>query len=459
MSRKVIRRRTNKSSYLRINPYPSDHPTASAFLAAHVPHAITHLAQRCLQSRCNNRLLKQPTQGSSQPSSPPNQNLLPEPPTMAYAIPYNNQLDAFSIYHKLSEPPSPPISPPNPGPVLPALGHALAGALGSAISNILVYPLDLATKRLQVQTELASLEKPPSASSAVRSRSIFKVLQRAYDDEGPLGSLYAGLAEDMGKTILDSFLFFLLYHFLRQTRLRALAAPSSFSSSSYPTASKRLPVRDELAIGMLAGALSKLVTTPVANIVTRKQTHAQTSPQSPPASTSQIVREIYERGSSSGGGGDGGDGGILSGLAGFWAGYSATLVLTLNPSLTFLFYGALKRVLLVRGRRAAPGALAAFLLGAVSKALASAITYPFSLAKTRAQLAGRVGGEGGRQARSLFWSLRDTARGAGVGALYMGLAGEVAKGFLANGVTMMVKERIHRVIVLLYLRLLARPAG
>ena len=164
-----------------------------------------------------------------------------------------------------------------------------------------------------MQNQQSNLEKSGSKEDEVTpDRSILVVLRRAYEDGGGVRALYAGLGEDTAKTILDSFLFFLLYHFLRQTRIRSLAGEGS----------KRLNVREELGVGMLAGALSKLVTTPIANVVTRKQTAKQT------VGTHQLVNEIYEQ----------------KGLSGFWSGYSATLVLTLNPSLTFFFYEFLKRL-------------------------------------------------------------------------------------------------------------------
>src|SRR5271155_3171891 len=59
-------------------------------------------------------------------------------------------------------------------------------------------------------------------------------------------------------------------------------------------------------------------------------------------------------------------------------------MLTLNPSLTFFLFDTFKR-LLPRSRRNNPPLLATFLMAAFSKACASTVTYPFNLAKSRAQ--------------------------------------------------------------------------
>lgn len=113
-----------------------------------------------------------------------------------------------------------------------------------------------------------------------------------------------------------------------------------------------LPVLDELSVGALAGACSKFFTTPISNIVTRKQTAAMVAARSgskdAAPSVADIAFTIREE----------------KGLQGFWSGYSASLVLTLNPSLTFFLYESFKR-LLPRAQRDDPGARTVFLMAAV----------------------------------------------------------------------------------------------
>jgi len=334
------------------------------------------------------------------------------------------------------------------GPALPALGHALAGSTGAAISNICTYPLDLIITRLQTQRQLRRNASSPHEGEY---KDISDAAGKIYTQEGGFSGFYTGVVEDTGKTIADSFLFFLAYNFLRQHRQNAHGTPS-----------RSLPVVDELSVGILAGAFAKLITTPIANIVTRKQTSALVSSRSSLGSQSQpTVRNIASEIRSE------------KGLQGFWGGYSASLILTLNPSLTFFFYETLKRSLLPRAKRDDPGALATFFLAAVSKAMASAITYPFSLAKARAQTSSKVvddndeevkeglekatAGEvsGTRRTRkavrtTVFSTILHIARTEGVGALYEGLSGEVLKGFFSHGITMLLKDAIHKLIIRLY---------
>ncbi|KAI9813949.1 MAG: hypothetical protein M1832_006034 [Thelocarpon impressellum] len=352
---------------------------------------------------------------------------------------YNSHLDGFEIYHKDRE-----LSPLG-GPALPALGHALAGSVGSAISNVAVFPLDLVITRLQVQRHL---RKDASAAHEREYQGVRDAIRKIYNDEGGLGAFYTGVVQDTGKSVLDGFLFFLAYHFLRQRRLQSHGAKS-----------RNLPVPEELNVGFMAGSFSKFLTTPIANIVTRKQTAAMLAARSSSGDTrepsvKEIAKEIYSE----------------RGLRGFWSGYSASLVLTLNPSLTFLFYETLKRLTIPRGRRDDPGATATFFLAAMSKAMASSITYPFSLAKARSQTSrstsakndgelkegtqkasvGNITGTRVAVPSNVFSIILHIARTEGISGLYEGLAGEVLRGFFSHGITILVKEAVHKLIIQAY---------
>jgi len=202
------------------------------------------------------------------------------------------------------------------------------------------------------------------------------------------------------------------------------------------------------------------LTTPIQNIVTRKQTAAMVaarsniSTTSPELSVRDIALQIRHE----------------KGVKGFWSGYSASLVLTLNPALTFLFHETLLRMLVKREQRSDPGARLTFLIAAASKVLASTITYPFSLAKSRAQVSSKSPDDGAAEEFSEKDSLKDVsskaatkvrrktvfdavihiAREEGLPGLYQGLGGALMKGFFSHGMTMLLKERIHKVVIQLY---------
>lgn len=211
-----------------------------------------------------------------------------------------------------------------------------------------------------------------------------------------------------------------------------------------------LPIFDELAVGVVAGAFAKLFTTPLANIVTRKQTAAgKNAEKAKDLSTADIAAQIHSE----------------KGLQGFWSGYSASLILTLNPSITFFLNEVLAYALLPRAKRQRPSAAVTFFLAAISKSTASSITYPFSLAKTRAQALGtkEKSADGSRNTLGsvlaamnprILATVMAIYRAEGVAALYAGLPGEVLKGFFSHGFTMLAKDAVYSSIVRVYYLLL-----
>lgn len=315
------------------------------------------------------------------------------------------------------------------------LGNAVAGAVGSAISNVIVYPLNVIVARLQTQ---AKKEKSEDGSDdEPEYTDILDAARKIYEQQGLTG-FYPGLAQDTWKSVADSFLFFLAYNTVRQRRIIARVGPAKAAKSKNIV----LPIWDELAVGMVAGAFSKLFTTPLSNIVTRKQISARKGGKD--LSTADIAAQIRAE----------------KGITGFWSGYSASLVLTLNPSLTFFLNEVLKYALLPRAKRQRPSAAVTFLLAALSKSTASSITYPFSLAKTRAQALRSTQKATPQSSGSdtvlaaltpkIFSNVATIYQTEGVSALYAGLPGEVLKGFFSHGFTMLAKDAVYASIVKFY---------
>jgi solute carrier family 25 (peroxisomal adenine nucleotide transporter), member 17 len=333
--------------------------------------------------------------------------------------------------------------------LLEALAHASSGAAGTAIATAVVYPLDLVTTRLKVQGQVGKVDSPEAQEE--RPQGVIDNLHAIVLREGGLLALYAGLAQDLTKSVADSFLFFLFYTYLRNGRKGRRG-------------SRPLPDVEELIIGALAGACARAFTTPIANVVTRKQTYhmlgSEASGQEP--TTREIMADILKE----------------KGVSGLWAGYSATLVLTLNPSITFFLQERLARSQISTPSTNAK-ASKTFLFAAGSKAIATAATYPFQTAKALLQVQGRQDSESaeleekrqpdedassrtrmGRFRRladsGLFGAINGTARSNGIAALYRGIGAEMVKGFCSHGLTMLAKGTIHSLIIRFVLVVSAR---
>ncbi|RDA87526.1 hypothetical protein CP532_1627 [Ophiocordyceps camponoti-leonardi (nom. inval.)] len=311
---------------------------------------------------------------------------------------------------------------------LKALGHAVSGSAGTAVSTAAVFPVDLATTRLKAQRVLRG---PAAKESPPRYRGITDTLAAVYKNEGGVAALYRGLGPDVTKSIIDSFLFFGLYSYLR-------------GRNRHPS------VVQELSMGAFAGACTRALTTPISTVVTRMQMSARSD-----ATLRQTLAAVVSE-----------DSGIL----GLWSGYSATAFLTLNPSITFFVNRRLaKRILPALEEEDIPVAWVAFLLAAFSKATATAVTYPFQTARLRLQMssepdnASSDDNNADRPKPSLARLLREMLdktvigvlfriiRKEGRRALYDGLQGELIKGFLSHGLTMLMKGLFYRLAVRLWL--------
>ena len=119
----------------------------------------------------------------------------------------------------------------------------------------------------------------------------------------------------------------------------------------------------ELLRGALAGALGQTTTLPLSVVVTRQQTQAQHTKDTFWTIAKQIVHE--------------------QGWTALWTGLKPSLVLIVNPAITYGFFERLKQLLLTQKRSL--NALDIFLIGAIAKAIATILTYPYIMAKVQMQ--------------------------------------------------------------------------
>ncbi|KAJ4264741.1 hypothetical protein NW762_004984 [Fusarium torreyae] len=310
---------------------------------------------------------------------------------------------------------------------LNALGHAVSGSVGTAISTASLYPLDLVTTRLKAQRK--------TSGSSGDYDGVVSAFKGITANEGGIKALYSGLGTDVAKSVVDSFLFFGFYNYLRRR-------------------DRKPKIFEELLVGAIAGGCARLLTTPISNVVTRKQMLGSDQ------SLREILAEIRKE----------------SGLLGLWSGYSATLMLTLNPSITFFVNRRLAaRIIPALEEEDVPVAWIAFLIAATSKATATALTYPFQTGKTRLQMAGGsidladTDEEKAQKTpkskhilrrivdfldQSIFGVIVRIISNEGVKALYAGLQGELLKSFFSHGLTMLTKGVIHRFVIRVWFMIL-----
>ncbi|KAG2018056.1 mitochondrial carrier protein RIM2 [Coprinopsis cinerea AmutBmut pab1-1] len=257
-------------------------------------------------------------------------------------------------------------SKPVPQQQLTPFGAALAGALGGCFSTAVVYPLDVAKTRIQAL---------PKTNGVKVDTSMLSVLLKVYKAEGVAG-LYRGFAATMINTFSQQYAYFFFYSFVRSSYTKRLM-------SKLPPGSKIPPLSTvaELMLGALAGALAQIFTIPVSVIATRQQVGrpAKIRPDIPIEAVVDsktddsffgVAKEIVEE----------------EGVTGLWLGIKPGLVLTVNPAITYGVFERVKSIVLLAGNHGTKlSPLLSFIIGAISKTLATVVTYPYIMAKVRIQ--------------------------------------------------------------------------
>lgn len=297
-----------------------------------------------------------------------------------------------------------------------AVQDAVAGSLGALTSSLCTYPLDVAKTRLQAQRrtlhkdgsnqlqKLNALREDESSvtpqhygeqpqqlvSDAINYLGPIDCLCRIVREEGPL-QLLMGLRPTCVKAALTNFIYFYL--------LRAVA-----------------PVlrRAPLLQGTTAGVGVQLIVLPIDMIVTRQQSSRGNN------GWLSVLGSIVKQ----------------QGILGLWSGLGPGLFLTLNPGINQMILSWLKR-----GRETVDqSAVRAFWSGALAKAVAGFITYPYMRVKVQMQVQGMTSSGSAPSTSKQVLSLM--VREGGVLSLFDGLVPQLTNGVLKEAILNMVRLKI-----------------
>ncbi|KAH8101006.1 adenine nucleotide transporter [Cristinia sonorae] len=265
---------------------------------------------------------------------------------------------------------------------------AFAGALGGCFSNAVVYPLDVVKTRIQASAG--------GSKSRRHKLSMMAVFMKILKEEG-IGGFYRGFGATMLNTFSMQYAYFFFYSFVRTSYIKRLTAKLPRGSKAPP-----LSTAAELLLGAVAGALAQIFTIPVSVIATRQQvgspekrahkarralkTSDIESSESSDSDSETKVEEKYDDSFI----------GVAKeiieeeGVGGLWLGIKPGLVLTVNPAITYGMYERVKTMVMVAQAQAGDtsGKMSpwiSFFVGAVSKSLATIVTYPYIMAKVRIQ--------------------------------------------------------------------------
>lgn len=178
---------------------------------------------------------------------------------------------------------------------------------GPASSLRLTMPHSVKT-RLQVQVRDHRGTTAREAGDSPHYASTWDAITRILAEDG-LQGLYAGMNGSLIGVASTNFAYFYWYTVARSLYLGSSPGPAPSMAA-------------ELSLGAVAGALAQLFTIPVAVVTTRQQTASKGDRKGLLATAREVV--------------EGPDG-----VTGLWRGLKASLVLVVNPAIT---YGAYERL-------------------------------------------------------------------------------------------------------------------
>ncbi|KAM9843287.1 peroxisomal membrane protein PMP34 [Aulostomus maculatus] len=283
------------------------------------------------------------------------------------------------------------------------LVHAVAGAMGSVTAMTVLFPLDTAKSRLQVD------ENRKSKSTPI-------ILAEIAQEEGLL-SLYRGWFPVISSLCCSNFVYFYTFNTLKQL------------TASSPNKSR---LGKDLLIGIISGAVNVILTTPMWVVNTRLKLQGAKFRNEDLQQTQ--YRGIFDAFSK-----------IIAteGVGALWNGTLPSLILVLNPAVQFMFYESMKRRAGKGGKKISSAEI--FLIGAIAKAIATTATYPLQTVQAILRFGQYKGdGKGGviGSLSNVLSLLMDRIKRHGALGLYKGLEAKLLQTVLTAALMFVVYEKI-----------------
>ncbi|XP_067875563.1 peroxisomal membrane protein PMP34 [Heterodontus francisci] len=283
-----------------------------------------------------------------------------------------------------------------------SLVHAVAGAAGSVTAMTILYPLDTARLRLQVDEK-------------IKSRSTPIILAKIIKEEG-LSAVYRSWFSVISSLCCSNFVYFYTFNTLK-----------NFWVKGQPSTNSK-----DLVMGFISGVVNVLVTTPLWVVNTRLKLQGailgnddiqQTDYKGILDAITQIVRK--------------------EGVLALWSSTFPSLLLVFNPAIQFMFYEGLKRQLM-RGRTELRS-VEVFIIGAIAKAVATTVTYPLQTVQSLLRFGQQRKGSENRilgSLRSVIYLLRQRVKRQGFLGLYKGLEAKLLQTVLTSALMFLIYEKI-----------------
>ncbi|GAB5360860.1 hypothetical protein AAMO2058_000663600 [Amorphochlora amoebiformis] len=291
-----------------------------------------------------------------------------------------------------------------------SVAHSVAGGLSGVLSQIILYPLETIKYQQQAAGARRRTKKAKGSNGHANGCSDEEFETAKWSDMLKLEfykTAYQGLAISLAETGCFHGIHFYFYTLLKKGWLRRNNA-------------KQMTPLAGLMNGSLAGFGVQLVTSPLKVLQINSVLYKDEG-------TMELATRIY----------------MDEGITGFWRGFGVNTILVINPAITFLVYETVRRKV---HRLGIKGPLIDFLCGLFGKFVATVLTYPAMLLKTRL-LTG--------DSTSLAKISKEITAKNGILGWFEGLGAKMTQTTLTNAFVFMFKEQLVRYTLRLFVLLFA----
>ncbi|KAF9259489.1 mitochondrial carrier [Marasmius fiardii PR-910] len=289
--------------------------------------------------------------------------------------------------------------------------HSVAGATGGIVAMTATYPLIFLSTRAAVKIQ---------SENKTTYEAVLEIIER----EGVSG-LYSGLNSSLLAIAVTNGVYYYFYE-----RTRGLVLKSRVGS-------KGLSTLESMLTGLIAGSATAILSNPLWVIQTTQAVQTMESQSQRVVKKLgflQAIKNILAK----------------SGAQGFWRGIGPALVLTVNPIIQYTVFEQLKNLLVTKrmARLRAAGTVASaaivlsdfdfFVLGAISKLVATLTTYPYIVVKSRLQA-------GSTRYKSSIDGLGTIVREEGVQGLWKGAGSKLTQSVFTAAILFAAQRRIYQV--------------
>ncbi|KAF7344097.1 Mitochondrial carrier [Mycena venus] len=295
--------------------------------------------------------------------------------------------------------------------------NALAGAAAGVIAMIGTYPLNLLSTR--------------AAVVETNSKLIYHTLSSIIKQKR-LRVLYSGLGSSVLGIAVNNGVYYYFYEGVRN----AISGGKKAMSTTESMLAGLIAGSDSVLLCSSGpystlGSAATIISNPIWVIQTMQAIHGtkevlvDTEPTDTPGMVEMAKYLIAS-----------------DGLQALWAGVGPALVLVINPIIQYTVFEQLKKLMITSpvDPKEAAAVLSDsdyFVLGALSKFIATGITYPYMVVRTRLQ-----SGKKTRCARRYMASLHTIVRTEGIKGLYRGVGTKTVQSVLAAAITFAAQRRI-----------------